>query len=56
MLACSFTNKKFLEEFIDNGRINKQDILENMDLLQDVLKYTGYNEEEVKEFIMHVLQ
>lgn len=56
MLACSFSNKKFLEEFIDNGRINKQDILENMNLLQEVLKYTGNNEEEVKEFIMHVLQ
>lgn len=56
MLACSFSNKKFLEEFIDNGRINKQDILENMNLLQEVLKYTGNNEDEVKEFIIHVLQ
>ena len=56
MLACSLSNKKFLVGFIDNGRITKQEVLENMDMLQEVLKYTCNNADEVKEFIMYVLQ
>ena len=56
MLACSLSNKKFLVGFIDDGRITKQEVLENMDLLQEVLKYTSNNGDDVEAFVMYVLQ
>lgn len=56
MLACSQSNKRFLVDIIKGGLITKQDVLENMDLLQEVLKYASNNEDDIEAFVLYVLQ